>query len=549
MRNIHPLSIPGIMLSIRYLLAILLLSLGVNSVAGGGRTMDYAWLLFLKVNEPPVIDTAGLDQEISWAEYSVYLDATVTDDPRDNLTYAWSKLSGPGSVTFSAPSSEDTSAAFSASGTYILQLSASDGKLASTSTVTIVLSNSAPVVNAGADKSLTYPTKNAFLNATVSDHPQDTLSYSWSKVSGPGSVTFSPSSAEDTNAAFSISGIYTVKLVVSDGDMSSSDQVKVTINNSAPTVDAGPSMQTTAPDNSVYLNATVTDSTSGALTYTWSKVSGPGTATFSNSSAVDTKVTMYTVGTYSFQLRASDGELASTDTVTVDYLPQPVDKIDVIVAVGDSITVGFGDSDCVEGNAKACSGYTPKLKYLLDTARGYSHTIYEEGTGGKTSAYGRSVIQNIIAAHPAADQYLAMYGTNDAVAVPFIPSGLSLSASHPNYPGTFKDNMGTIIYRIKQAGAIAALAKAPYAKVSEVDRNWCATGETWCIDQYNKVVDELVRERSLGVSPPDFFTWFKNHQNEIHSLFMWDLSKRDDLHPTHDGYWSIARLWRDKFIP
>jgi len=242
--------------------------------------------------------------------------------------------------------------------------------------------------------------------------------------------------------------------------------------------------------------------------------------------------------------------IADSNSKTMDYawmlFLNP--RIDIIVAVGDSITVGFGDNDCIEGDAKACSGYTPKLQSLLDAARGYPHTIYERGTGGTTSAFGRSVINDIIGDHPKADQYLVMYGTNDANAIPFVPSGLGLSTTDPNFPGTFKDNMGVIVYQIKLAGAQPALAKAPYAKDTEIDRNWCDQGETWCIDQYNKVVDELVAERSLNISPPDFFAWFKNHQDEIHSWFLWDQNEPDDLHPTHEGYWSMANLWRDMLI-
>jgi len=527
------LSNPCVTIFSRWLLAIFLLLF--SGAGSGGTTEDYTWLLFLKVNEPPVVDTTGLDQEITWAEYSVYLDATVTDDPRDTLTYAWSKLSGPGSVTFSAPFSEDTTATFTASGAYILQLSANDGKLTSTSTVAITLSNSAPLVNAGTDKLLTYPTKSVFLNATVNDHPRDTLSYSWSKVSGPGSVVFSSSSSEDTNAAFSISGIYTVKLVASDGDKSSSDQVKVTINNSAPTVDAGPSMQTTAPDNSVYLNATVTDSTSGVLTYTWSKVSGPGTALFSNSSAVDTNVSMSAVGTYSFRLRASDGELASTDTVSVVYLSQPVDKIDVIVAVGDSITVGFGDSDCVYQNAKACSGYTPRLKNKLAGTAKYAAglIIQERGTGGKTSAYGLSVIDSIISSYPYADQYLVMYGTNDAQPDP------------PPSKSSFKYNMRRIaekIYAVR--GMNPVLAKAPYAKGDEAYRNVA-------IQLYNQAIQELYAEKSfITISPPDFYTYFKNNQGQIWSYYMFNdllgTNYTDNLHPKSSGYDAMANMWFNK---
>src|SRR6266516_5121978 len=71
----------------------------------------------------------------------VNLPGTAIDDgfpnPPAMLTSTWSKVSGPGTVTFSDPSSADTSALFSISGTYVLQLSANYGEKTSSDTVTV----------------------------------------------------------------------------------------------------------------------------------------------------------------------------------------------------------------------------------------------------------------------------------------------------------------------------------------------------------------------------------------------------------------------------
>ncbi|HET7292040.1 MAG TPA: hypothetical protein VFM88_06425, partial [Vicinamibacteria bacterium] len=55
------------------------------------------------------------------------------------LTTTWSKLSGPGSVTFGNASAVDTTASFSVAGTYVLRLTASDSVLGSSDDVTIVV--------------------------------------------------------------------------------------------------------------------------------------------------------------------------------------------------------------------------------------------------------------------------------------------------------------------------------------------------------------------------------------------------------------------------
>jgi hypothetical protein len=102
------------------------------------------------VNQPPVVD-AGNDAVIEVDEQAT-LDATVTDDgqPFGTLTFQWTKLSGPGDVTFADANSEDTTASFSEVGDYVLQLLASDGALEATDTVSLqVVETGEPAIEGG----------------------------------------------------------------------------------------------------------------------------------------------------------------------------------------------------------------------------------------------------------------------------------------------------------------------------------------------------------------------------------------------------------------
>jgi hypothetical protein len=54
------------------------------------------------------------------------LDATATDADGDTLAYAWTLVSGPGSVTFGSTNAVDTTAMFTVPGTYTLRLTVSD---------------------------------------------------------------------------------------------------------------------------------------------------------------------------------------------------------------------------------------------------------------------------------------------------------------------------------------------------------------------------------------------------------------------------------------
>jgi hypothetical protein len=68
----------------------------------------------------------------------------VTDDglpdPPAAVSTTWSQLSGPGTTTFGDPSSVDTTATFSAVGTYVLQIEANDGQLSTTDQMMVTVS-------------------------------------------------------------------------------------------------------------------------------------------------------------------------------------------------------------------------------------------------------------------------------------------------------------------------------------------------------------------------------------------------------------------------
>jgi hypothetical protein len=91
-----------------------------------------------------------------------------------------------------------------------------------------------------------------------------------------------------------------------------------------PTVDAGLAQTITLP-NSAPLDGTVTDdglpNPPGMVTATWSQLSGPGTVTFSDATAVDTTANFSLAGIYVLRLTAFDGERISRDEVTITVNP------------------------------------------------------------------------------------------------------------------------------------------------------------------------------------------------------------------------------------
>ena len=91
--------------------------------------------------------------------------------------------------------------------------------------------HSAPSVDAGDYQSLLWP-QNAQLDGTVSDDgkPEDPgyVTLTWSKLSGPGNITFSPGNdIEDPTATFSEAGFYELRLRGYDGDKDACDVVNI----------------------------------------------------------------------------------------------------------------------------------------------------------------------------------------------------------------------------------------------------------------------------------------------------------------------------------
>ena len=280
-------------------------------------------------NQAPVVG-AGADQTIALPA-SAALSGSVTDDnlpPSSSLSMTWSKVSGPGTVTFANPNAAVTTASFSEPGPYVLRLTSTDSQLTTSDDISILVDpeNQAPAVNAGADQTITLPAS-ASLQGTATDdgYPRgSSLSVVWSKVSGPGTVTFSNPSSLTTTASFSVAGTYVLGLTASDSAITKSDEVQVIVipQNFAPTVNAGADQTVTMP-NTANLNGTVTDDglpSGSTLTTVWTKVSGPGNVTFANASAVNTTASFSAGGTYVLRLSASDSELTTSDELTVNVI-------------------------------------------------------------------------------------------------------------------------------------------------------------------------------------------------------------------------------------
>ena len=221
------------------------------------------------LNQPPITN-AGQDQVVALADAAVVaeLDGVAIDDRLDQpqaLFVTWAKVLGDGDVGFDDRHQLAAKATFTKRGRYVLQLTASDGVLASQDQMTVIV-NQPPLVNAGADLEVTpgnaarlveqlskpadksrrswlvsQTASNAglaaaqLLGALVDDGLGDpaqrdhVISAQWAQVSPKGVVHFEDAKMLRTLATFDQSGHYLLRLTVDNGSFATSDEVLVAV--------------------------------------------------------------------------------------------------------------------------------------------------------------------------------------------------------------------------------------------------------------------------------------------------------------------------------
>jgi hypothetical protein len=251
-----------------------------------------------------------------------------------------------------------------------------------TATPTPTPQNAAPVVDAGPDQ--TVPIPSATLNGSASDdglpNPPGALTYTWSAVTGPGTVSFADASATDTTASFSQSGVYTLRLTADDGAASSIDDVVVTVNQppivTLGSTNAGPALAIAWSDPG-NLNGSATDdgfpNPPGALTYNWTAVDGPGAVTFADATAASTTATFSSPGSYNLRLTANDSAISgSADLPVLVGGPLPSPWIDQdIGAVGNIGRGSFLEGTFIErGSGADIGGSSDAFHYIYQPLNG-----------------------------------------------------------------------------------------------------------------------------------------------------------------------------------
>jgi|GEM_PF-384136 len=270
--------------------------------------------------QSPVVN-AGANQSVQWPAQAV-LAGSAVDPAGAPLTISWTELSGPGAVTFTAPSQAVSKVSFPNPGTFTLQLSATNGQFSANSSTTVtVTAPPPPVVSAGPNQTLQIPTVAANLNGSASDPVGLPLTIQWSQLSGPAGVVFgSPTKAQST-ATFPGGGTYSLQLSANDGATTVTSTVTITVVDT-PVVSAGSTQSIQLPTATTTLHGTASDPGNAALTFAWTQTSGPATASIATPTQLSTSVSgLSTAGTYVFTLTASNAQTSSSASVQVIVVP------------------------------------------------------------------------------------------------------------------------------------------------------------------------------------------------------------------------------------
>ncbi|MBU0673779.1 MAG: DUF1566 domain-containing protein [Proteobacteria bacterium] len=205
----------------------------IQLIVDDGTLASVADSLLIMASGPSLPQAkAGADQWVLTGS-DVNLDGSASSSPEGSiLQYSWAILSMPEGSLAALTSTDTVSSSFNADvdGTYIVQLTVSDGVGSGIpDTLAIVVSslpvvvNFTPVSEAGIDQTVAVGDVVMLDGSGSSDGDGDPLTYDWTLIApnGSNSVLINPFTSAPSFDA-DVIGTYTVQLIVNDGTQSSS---------------------------------------------------------------------------------------------------------------------------------------------------------------------------------------------------------------------------------------------------------------------------------------------------------------------------------------
>jgi hypothetical protein len=299
-------------------------------VAGNLASASGPSTIFTVDNTVPTV-SAGTNQ----TKGSAFIQTGTATDT-SGLTYGWSQVSGPGTVNFGSPNEISTAISASANGVYVIRFTVTDaaGNM-SYSDTTLTWDATAPSVIIGAP-SVTV-TNGGPVTYAVTYTGADAITLATADVTliktGTADGTVSVSGAGNTTR------IVTISSITGDGTLGISIAAGTAIDTAENPATAPEPSATFTVDNTAPVVSTGDNQTKGtaftqtgtatdlnAMTYSWTKQTGPGAVNFGTADALSTTISATQDGTYIIRFTATDkaGNSSYSDMTLVWDATAPV---------------------------------------------------------------------------------------------------------------------------------------------------------------------------------------------------------------------------------
>jgi PKD domain len=329
----------------------------VTFLVNQSAPVDFSQLQWTFQTLPVPVANAGPNQTVSVGQL-VVLNGSGSTNPTGAgpLTYSWKFSSLPaGSRAFLGYSTTAfPTFLVDLPGSYVAQLTVSNGVASSSATVTISTGRTPPVANAGPNQTVAVGAT-VHLNGSGSTSAAGLpLTYAWTLIARPAGSAAALAGGNTVSPTFVIDkvGAYEAQLIVNDGLASSPSTVTIATQTIAPVANAGPNQVVRVGALVQLSGAGSTDANGLPLTYLWSLVSIPSgsAASLSNPTAVNPTFTVDRTGSYVTQLIVNNGRLSSqpaTATITTQTLLAPTANAgqNHTVAQGSLVTLSGSGTD------------------------------------------------------------------------------------------------------------------------------------------------------------------------------------------------------------
>ncbi|WP_375579330.1 tandem-95 repeat protein [Marivirga tractuosa] len=281
-------------------------------------------------NSPPTVN-AGNDIQINLPENSVNITATANDPDGDELTYVWSKVSGP-QLTITNSGQATVSVSDLLEGTYRFRIRVFDteGATAEDFVNVQVLSEEflePPIVNAGSNLSIQLPQAEVLITGEAESAGGTISSLLWEQISGENLDL----SGEDTNQLLITNlseGIFKFRFTAIDNaGQSSFDEVQLNVLSeeeefepSPPTLNAGGDVVVQLPDSSITIEVFAESENSLISAYNWEQLYGPTDLKIEPDTSNIVQVSNFEEGAYYVRVNVSNIdslENSATKRITV----------------------------------------------------------------------------------------------------------------------------------------------------------------------------------------------------------------------------------------